>query len=785
MDDSYVNFDRRDGARRELSPSLINNVAPAQIVHGFSHETKPSAPVQSNGFLEYWRMASSYKGILTAFVFAGALGGFMIGLPKTPLYRARTSLEVLELNEDFMNMKQTNPLTTTDYSYDTSESQTQVKILESDALLKRTIRDLHGNQKTSSARTDSPDLEWRKLLHLATPDQISPRQRLLNEAAASRSVRVTPRTRVLELTIDSADPKMAADFANTLANEYIEESQETRWRSSQKTSEWLATELNNMRLKLEKSENALQQYAQSSGLIFTDPQTNIADQKLEQIQAELSAATADRIAKQSRFELAQSAPPDSLPDVLDDPGLRQTAAKLNELRAELANLRATYSPEYSKTKKVEAEISALKAAFETSRSNILARINNDYREATRKERLLSSTYDIQTRVVAGQSEKSIQYNILKREADSNRQLYDTMLQQWKESTVASALRTSNVRVLDKAEIPTVPFSPNYKVNTVLGFVLGLISGSGYIFLRQYANRRFEGPGDLQFWTGLPELGAIPHVPVPVTKKLLSGSLRGATITVSRGPGFMADWAAADANGNAQWRRKPSYVAEAFRRVLASLLFRSNNDSFPKVVVFTSTSSGEGKSTIVSNIGIALAEIGRKVLIVDGNLRRSRLHVIFGREKRGLSELLLDTQDEELNASNFVQSTSIPGLSLLASGEERLCADILYLPKLRKLLADLRYSYDIILIDTPPMLNVTDARLLARMADGVILIARANRTMRDAVITASRQLTSDRSPIIGCILNDWNGKKSRRLGYYKHSHASYEQGQEIARAGATA
>jgi polysaccharide biosynthesis transport protein len=778
-----LNLDRQDATRRELSPSAIYNIAPAQILHGLPLATKPAGPSQPNGLLEYWRMASSHKGILIAFAFAGALGGFLIGLPKTPLYRARTSLEVLELNEDFMNMKQTNPLTTTDYSYDTSESQTQVKVLESDALLKRTIRDLHGDDKASGARVHSPEPAWRELLHMPASDQVSHRQRQLNEAAASRNVRVTPRTRILELTIDSADPKLAADFANTLANEYIEESQDTRSRSSQKTSEWLGTELNNTRLKLEKSEIALQQYAQSSGLIFTDPQTNIADQKLQQIQGELSAATADRITKQSRFELAQSAPPDSLPDVLDNSALRQAAAKLSELRAELANLRATYSVEYNKTKKVEAEIATLQAAFEASRSNILARITNDYQEATRKERLLSSTYDTQARVVVGQSEKAIQYNILKREADSNRQLYDTMLQHLKESTVASALRTSNVRVLDEAEVPTVPFSPNFKVNTILGFVLGLISGTGYVLLRQYGNRRLQGPGDLHFWTGLPELGAIPRVNVPVTKKRFGDGLRD--VTVSRGPGFMADWAAADLKGYPQWQRKPNAVAEALRRVLASLLFRGSNDSFPKVLVFTSTSSGEGKSTIVSNVGIALAEIGRKVLIIDGDLRRSSVHVIFGREKRGLSDLLRDSEENELAASSFIQSTAIPRLSLLASGEEELGTDILYSPKLRKLLAELTNSYDAILIDTPPMLDVTDARLLARLADGVILIARANRTMRDAVIAASRLLGSDRSRIVGCILNDWNGKQSSRPGYYGYPNASYEQGKEIFRAGATA
>jgi polysaccharide biosynthesis transport protein len=748
---------------------------------------RPSAPEPefSSGLLEYFRMVRRRKGLLAIFAIAGALAGFLVGLPKQPVYRARTSLEVLELNEDFMNMKQANPISTTDYSYDTSESQTQVKILESDALVKRVIERMNpgaASKSKAKAYPIRPVPLWRKLFDFSDPGQMSKRDRLLNEAAASRAVRVTPRTRILELTIDSTNPKLAADFANTLANEFIEQSQETRWKSTQKTSEWLANELNETRLKLERSETALQQYARSSGLVFTDAQTNMESQKLQQIQQQLSGATADRITKQSRYELAQKAPAASLPDILNDPSLRQTAARINELNGQLANLEATYSPEYSKTKRIQAEVSSLTEVFKRDQADILRRIENDYREAARSERLLAASYDQQTREVVGQSEKSIQYNIRKREVDSNRQLYDTMLQQLKQSTVASAMRTSNVRVLDEADVPTAPIAPNFKINTVMGLIMALIAGSGYILVMQHGNRTLQGPGELHSWTGLPELGAIPNVSIAIPKRLTSGSRKGLIEAgvASTAAGFTANCATLDRGGHASWKRKPGSIAEAFRRILTALLLAGDGDRLPKVVVITSTDPADGKTTVVCNLGIASAEIGRRVLIIDGDLRHPCMHALFGLERKGFMDILREQKPLDTpSVLAMVQRTRIARLDLLACGDGNGSADLLYSPHLGTLLEQLANRYDTILIDTPPMGYLTDARVLARLADGIILVARARQTTRDAVLGAARQLIADRLPVLGFILNDWNSKTPSYYGYREPLNV-YSQGEDLSR-----
>ena len=242
------------------------------------------------------------------------------------------------------------------------------------------------------------------------------------EAARSLKVRAEGQTRVVEVSYDSTDPRFAADFVNTLAQEFIESNVEARWKMSERTGEWLSRQLDDMRIKLERSEDSWQSYARSTGLMFTSEKTNVSEEKLRQLQEELSKAQADRITSQSRWEITKTSPPDALPDVLNDSSLRSLQEKLTELRRQQAQLITIYTEKHSKVKQVEAQIAPLEAALQKERSAIIDRLRNDYDAALRREKLLTADYASQSRSVSDQDEKSIQYNILKREADSNRQL---------------------------------------------------------------------------------------------------------------------------------------------------------------------------------------------------------------------------------------------------------------------------------------------------------------------------------------------------------------------------
>ena len=722
-----------------------------------------SAGSETGSGIDYARMLLRHKGKLCLFALGGIILGILVGITQTPVYKVRTALEVLSLNRDFMNIKQTSPVATNDDSYETSEEETQVQLLQSDALLDRVLSRFDPGLVYIRHNPRIANNGWRSVLHLSEHSKLSDRQALLIGLADSLKVRSTPRTRVIELAAKSTNPQLAADFANSLANEFIEQAIESRLKTTEKIGNWLGHELDDARSKLERSESALQTYAGKSGLIFTDNQdTNIATEKLQQLQQQLTSLIADRVAKEARFELAEHSPPDSLPDVLGDDALRTAQANVVDAQRKVADLTAVFTPDFSKVKRAAAELVALQTAFEEQRSAIVVRVKNDFTEAGRKEKLLEASYNSQAREVMGQDEKAIEYNILKRDVDSNRQLYDTMLQQLKQSSIASALHASNVRVVDPATLPQKPVWPNYKILAPLGLIFGLLSGLGAIMVSERMDRRLRHPGEIQLWANVPELGTIPNASVGARRKVRVKMVAGGANNTE----LFADKKFDRAVEMITWNRKPSLIAEAFRATLTSILFVGENGSRPRTVVLTSANASDGKTTITTNLAIAMAEVRGNVLVIDADLRRPRLHDLFGiSNERGLAELLKDPGLSADAIAKSIQPTRVPGLSVLTSGAPTLtAANLLHSPNLSELFAKLKTQFDMVLIDTPPMLQMADARLVGRAADAVVLVARAGQTTRDAILAAYQRFSEDRIRVLGTILNDWDPKHSPS-GYY--------------------
>ena len=739
----------------------------------------PAVDDSEGGLLDYWRMLVRHNVAIILTSLAGLAIGFGVGVPMKPIYRAHTSIEVLNLNEDFMNMKQTNPVSTSDYSADVSEEETQSKLLQSSAVMKRVLAKLAPGAQVES-KPPMAKTGWRSWMHLHEPVRLDARVALLSNLAGSLKVRAAARTRVIEATVDSTNPQLAAEFANTLVAEFIDQNLEARYATSHRTSDWLSREIDDARANLRKSEDALQLYARSSGLIFTEQNNNVATEKLQQYQQQLSAASADRIAKQARYELARNSPPDTVADVLSDLGLKDISAKRDDARRTVAELSAIYNADYTPLKRAQAQLTVNENAFEKTRGDILRRIENDYEEAANKEKMLAAAYDSQTREVTGQDEKAIQYNILKREVESNRQLYDTMLLQTKESSVASALHPSNVRVVDQAEIPETPISPDFRLNSAVGFIAGLLLSIALVTIRERADRTLQQPGDIKMWTDLTELGTIPNVGV----KRIYGRATVESLS-DGGPNGMLNLSSQTAllSGNTKknsvelitWQQKPSFVAEGFRSTLTSILFVGENGSRPRVLVFTSAHPSDGKTTAVSNLAIATAEIRRKVLVIDADLRRPRMHDIFGLpNERGLSDILREELSDE-SVAGLIQDSGIPNLHVLTAGKAtHAAAHLLYSRNFAPLLARFKKEYDMIFIDTPPMLQMTDARVAGRLADAVILVARSGVTTRDAILAAKQRLEEDCIRVLGTVLNDWDPKKAPG-GYYGQYQSSYYYG----------
>jgi capsular exopolysaccharide synthesis family protein len=721
---------------------------------------------KGEGLFEYWRTLVRHRKTIFLSSLAGLILGLAVCVPMTPVYRAETSVEVLSMNQDFLNMKQASPTTVNDGSTDTSEETTQAKLLQSAKLRKRVFAKLSpGSVAKLKAKPKLATTGWRSWLRRSEPVQLTRRESTLLKTAESVKVREAPHTRLLEISVDSPDPQLAADYANTLTQEFIAENAEERWASTQVTGDWLQRELQDTRDKLRRSETALQDYARSSGIIFTDDNSNVVTEKLQQMQQALSAATTDRISKQSRFELAQNSPPESLADVLNDAALRETQGKINDLNRQIADLSAVYNPGYSKVKRLQAELASLQVAFNSQRADILSRIKTDYQESSRKERLLANAYEMQTREVTGQGEKSIQYNILKRDVDSNRLLYDTMLQQMKQSTVAAALRASNVRVVDAADVPDIPIFPNFKLNAVAGMFAGAFLSAIVVIVREQMDQTLQKPGDIKQWVNLPELGTIPDASFS-GKRALSGK-KGKDPAVEPPKRPLLSASAPNLAELIAWQNHPSLIAEAFRSALASILFAGDRSIHPRILMFTSANPAEGKTTVVSNLALAAAEVRLNVLIIDADLRRPRLHEVFGLGNSfGLGDLLAQGLDEA-NLFEAVQSTRIPNVRLLTAGApNHSSAHLLYSPNLAVMLKRFKAEYDLILIDTPPMMQMTDARVIARHAEAVVLVAHSGQTSRASLVAAKNRFEEDGIPVLGSVLNQWDLKRTG-LPEYEH------------------
>src|ERR1035438_4600694 len=464
---------------RELEPRqpVIDLAVP---VRSRSYPIDPDRDAMNDsaqgGLLDYWRILRRRKGTVILAAFFGILIGVLVTLPQTPVYQARASLEIQDINQNFMNSKDMSPVNDTGSYAALTDIQTQIKILQSETLIERTVQKLRAVKPADLQSETGRIPSWRKALNLPAPTVVDERESSLRAAANNLKVRAAGQTRVIELMFDSTNPKLAADFLNTLTNDYIDQNIEVRWQMSQRPADWLGRQLDEMRIKLERSEDALQAYARQAGLLFTGEKENVSEEKLRQLQTSLSAAQADRVARQSKWEIARAADAETLPDVLNDPSLREYQGKLADLRRQYAELVATYKPEYGKVKRVNAQITEITATLERERKSILERIRHEFDESSRRESLLALDYKTQAALVTADGEKSIQYNILKREVDSNRQLYEAMLQKVKESSIASAMRASNARVVDAAQLPRLPYKPSLRTNAAMGLLAGLFLG---------------------------------------------------------------------------------------------------------------------------------------------------------------------------------------------------------------------------------------------------------------------------------------------------------------------
>jgi succinoglycan biosynthesis transport protein ExoP len=727
----------------------------------FPEEFEEAGP----GAAEYLQILQRRKGILILIVFLGLLTSLLHTLPQTPIYQARGSIEIQNLNENFLNMHNVSPTADDSGSNGAgSDLQTQASILQSETLIDRVSTKLDLGKKLFPEERSGRLAAWRKALGLREGRQASIREKVLTRVAENLKISTEANTRLVEIRYDSADPQLAADFVNTLTAEFVQQNIESHWKATQQTGEWLTRQMEDVRIKLEKSEDKLQTYAQASGLLFTSEKDNVAEEKLRQLQEELSKAQADRVAKESKYDLASTVSPESLPEVLDDPTLKDYEVKLTDLRRQLAEISSSLTPAHPAVKKVQAQVTALELALDKERTNVIERIRNEFESAQLREQLLAANYASHTRLMSGQAAKVTHYNILKHEVDTDRQLYDSMLNNVQEAGMTSTLRASNIRVIDRAEPPTRPYKPSLLLNSAIGILVGAFFGIAFILVQEHFDETIQGPGDTTIYLDVPELGAIPSA------SAAKSSLFAYYQNEKSPEGKKSDNGTPSLVELVTSNNDSSFLADSFRATLASILYVGENQDRPRVIVITSANPGEGKTTVASNLALALAEIDQSipsqpVLLIDGDLRRARLHEIFAVSNSwGLADLLVG-KTPPIGVEGMVFKTSFKNLCVLPSGSlTSNSSGLLYSPRVVALLIRMREEFHTVIIDTPPMLHMPEARILGRLADGVILVVRSTETMRNAAVAAKQRLTQDGTRVLGTILNQWDPRKTTNYSY---------------------
>jgi capsular exopolysaccharide synthesis family protein len=703
-------------------------------------------------FLDAARVLLRHKVLFLGVVLCGGILGYLSTLPRPPVYRARALLDIQPLNENFFNMKANESTATTTPVYINAESflQTQIKLLQSNSVVERVVNKL---KSTSWHPPETPADQGRSAW--STLSFLKPRaasdQQAVARTAATLKVRSVGATRLVEVLCDGATPALAMTFCNTLSTEFIESSLEVRADTAQRTSQWLTGQLGDLRKNLAASEERLQDYARNAALVYSPDKETIAQERLRNLQNELTRVQAERMAKQSAYELSVTRPTNSLPAASESPVFREYSMRLTDLQRQRAELAVPLTADHPRIQKLDAQIAELKAGLEREQSQVVARARNELDSSAKREALLQSAFSAQFKTVTGQEEKAVTYNMLRREVESERQLYEVMLQRVREAGFASAMRDSTIRVVDAAKLPEEPVSPNVPMSIVGGLALGCLIGMGVAFLRDSSDGRIRQPAEVTVQLGVPELGIIP-----------AGGSSPAGLFDGR-PFGLRDGPRRRSASEVPVTKSMSIVAEAFRAIMNSVLFASGGEVSSRVIVVTSPGMRDGKTTLSVNLAAALAETGRRVLLVDADMRKPQLHQIIPTDNEfGLHDVLAAQEPiDDLPLDRLAKPTELRGLSLMPSGTPPVnISKLLHSKRLVELINRLRSEFDLIVLDTPPLLPVSDARLFGRASDGVLLVVRGNQTMREDAVRARNVLTSDGVPILGMIFNDWRDAKSQ-------------------------
>jgi capsular exopolysaccharide synthesis family protein len=678
---------------------------------------------------EYWKILRSYRWVVAGVLLAVLAAALVLTLLTTPIFRA---LATIQIQRDTIKVVNSEGLTSADAAFDRDFYQTQYELLRSRALALRVVQD--------TQLIDQPAFNGGKVPGKRSPaDTLAAQQGAVGAVLGALSIEPIRNSQLVRISFDSSDPQLAARVANSYADAFIAGNIEGRFDASSYAKKYLEERLAELQAKLEDSEKQLVVFAQQQQIVSVGADApSLSAQNLGELNGMLAKAQAERIKAEAELHQADSGSGLGMPQVVDNALIQTLRQERAALASQYQDKLSVYKPDFPEMLQLKGKIAESDRQIAAEIANIRSSVVSRYQSANEQETMIGKRIDLLKGDVLDLANRSIRYNILKREIATNQQLYDALLQRYKEIGVAGGIGANNISVVDRAEVPGRPYKPDWRRNLLLGLVLGLTLGILAALGLHHTDRRIRSAKALETLTGLPGLGVIPLLDAGVTPNIASADLR-------------------------------SPFSEAYRSVRTALQF-STTHGLPRSLLVTSAGPGEGKSTTAAELGRNIAQLGRRVVLVDADLRNPSLHKVFGKTNAlGLSSVLAGASA----VAAVCQATDEPNLTLITSGPlPPNPPELLGGESLVAMLAQLDKDFDVVLFDGPPVLGLADAPLLAGRVEATLLVVTAKVTRKDSIISALHRIAATRSRVIGTLLIRFDMRTKGEYGYHGYDYFSY-------------
>ena len=739
--------------------------------------------------LDYWRIILKRKGVL--FIFSSAvilLIGFYT-FTITPKYKATATLLIEDETSKIMSIED-------EFGYGRRMSDlrffnTQIILLESESLAERVARkmDLLSRPEFNEQRRRKKSL-LTTIIDLATFKWITPKNNpkdkdsdefILSDPYLEivknlrNNIDVSPirETKVAKVSCTLHYPVLAAEIVNTLADEFITFSIEKKYETTQQASDFLSEQIANLRIDLASKEREIQGYGKEKELFYLSDTESIAINKFADLNDAFTQAQIDRIKKEANYLELKNLNVDSLPPFVNNTLIQQLKNEYTRIKNEFEEQSKVFKPGYPKMIQLKAKLDSMRDELKGEIKNAVEAAESEYQSALKNESSIRKLLDKQKDDVVKMDSNTIYYNSLKIEVENKRKLLSSLVERQNETLVSArlgGLKTSYVSIIDRAKVPDKPVSPKKKLNLLLALILGTLGGIFLCFIVENLDNTVKGPEDVERLAHLPSLGVIPLLVTNAKRKKRKDGYYSIFEYSSGKEQSKSEDTGPDIKTIelVNYLHPKSTVSEDYRAVRTSILL-SYADEPPKTIIFSSTLPQEGKTSSVANMAVTFSQLQKKVLIVDADLRKPRLHKIFKvKNVGGLTGFLTG----KVPLEDIIQKTSIENIQLITTGPiPPNPSELLNSNKMKMMLENLNKNNDFILIDTPPIMAVVDSLILSSLADGVVLVVQPGKTVREPFLKAVEELNQAKAKIIGILYNQAK-LKSRYYYDYRYIYRNY-------------